>query len=266
MRRPARPERGGQVDDHAPAHGAVDRGRGRARAPRLHAARRVEAGPRRARRHTAARQPRHHADRRAEPPRLHAPLPRPARRAGRGDRACARDGEARRPSRHAGRQALGWDAPPPADRAGARAPAAARPARRADRRTRPPGAPGALVADRRPPERGHDHPHVDALHRGGAAALRHRADHVPGDGGRHRDARRPRPRARRRERARGLRAAGAARRGRGRGGRVGLRTRRTGTSISILGIDGRNGHGFEGERRPANLEDVFVLLTGEEID
>ena len=23
--------------------------------------------------------------------------------------------------------------------------------------------------------------------------------------------------------------------------------------------------GFEGERRPANLEDVFVLLTGEEI-
>ena len=26
-----------------------------------------------------------------------------------------------------------------------------------------------------------------------------------------------------------------------------------------------NGLGFEGERRPANLEDVFVLLTGEEI-
>jgi lipooligosaccharide transport system ATP-binding protein len=47
---------------------------------------------------------------------------------------------------------------------------------------------------------------------------------------------------------------------------VGLRTRRTGTSVSILGIDGRNGHGFEGELRPANLEDVFVLLTGEEID
>jgi lipooligosaccharide transport system ATP-binding protein len=41
----------------------------------------------------------------------------------------------------------------------------------------------------------------------------------------------------------------------------GARTRRTGTSISILG----NGHGLEGERRPANLEDVFVLLTGEEI-
>jgi lipooligosaccharide transport system ATP-binding protein len=47
-------------------------------------------------------------------------------------------------------------------------------------------------------------------------------------------------------------------------GAEGLRTRRTGTSISILGIDGRGGR-FEGERRPANLEDVFVLLTGEEI-
>ena len=40
----------------------------------------------------------------------------------------------------------------------------------------------------------------------------------------------------------------------------GYRTRRTGTSISIL-----NANGYEGERRPTNLEDVFVLLTGEEI-
>jgi len=47
-------------------------------------------------------------------------------------------------------------------------------------------------------------------------------------------------------------------------GAAGMRTRRTGTSISILGAEG-NGHGFDGERRPANLEDVFVLLTGEEI-
>ena len=45
----------------------------------------------------------------------------------------------------------------------------------------------------------------------------------------------------------------------------GLKTRRTGTSISILGLDGRNGFGFDGERRQATLEDVFVLLTGEEI-
>jgi lipooligosaccharide transport system ATP-binding protein len=48
-------------------------------------------------------------------------------------------------------------------------------------------------------------------------------------------------------------------------GQAGLRTRRTGTSISILGVDGSNGTPIEGERRPANLEDVFVLLTGEEI-
>jgi lipooligosaccharide transport system ATP-binding protein len=46
---------------------------------------------------------------------------------------------------------------------------------------------------------------------------------------------------------------------------AGLRTRRTGTSISILGVDG-NGYQVEGDRRPANLEDVFVLLTGEEIE
>ena len=48
-------------------------------------------------------------------------------------------------------------------------------------------------------------------------------------------------------------------------GAAGLRTRRTGTSVSILGVDGSNGSSIEGERRPANLEDVFVLLTGEEI-
>jgi lipooligosaccharide transport system ATP-binding protein len=47
---------------------------------------------------------------------------------------------------------------------------------------------------------------------------------------------------------------------------VGLRTRRTGTSISVLGIEGADGRAPEGERRPTNLEDVFVLLTGEEID
>jgi lipooligosaccharide transport system ATP-binding protein len=43
----------------------------------------------------------------------------------------------------------------------------------------------------------------------------------------------------------------------------GLRTRRTGTSVSVLGVDGKGG--FDGERRPTNLEDVFVLLTGEEM-
>jgi lipooligosaccharide transport system ATP-binding protein len=43
---------------------------------------------------------------------------------------------------------------------------------------------------------------------------------------------------------------------------AGWRTRRTGTSVAVLGA---NGGAPEGERRPANLEDVFVLLTGEEI-
>jgi lipooligosaccharide transport system ATP-binding protein len=47
---------------------------------------------------------------------------------------------------------------------------------------------------------------------------------------------------------------------------AGLRTRRTGTSVSVLGVEDVDGRAPEGERRPANLEDVFVLLTGEEID
>jgi lipooligosaccharide transport system ATP-binding protein len=46
---------------------------------------------------------------------------------------------------------------------------------------------------------------------------------------------------------------------------AGFRTRRTGTSVSVLGVEGSDGRAPEGERRPANLEDVFVLLTGEEI-
>jgi lipooligosaccharide transport system ATP-binding protein len=44
----------------------------------------------------------------------------------------------------------------------------------------------------------------------------------------------------------------------------GWRTRRTGTSVSILHANG-GAPEFEGERRVTNLEDVFVLLTGEEI-
>jgi lipooligosaccharide transport system ATP-binding protein len=42
-------------------------------------------------------------------------------------------------------------------------------------------------------------------------------------------------------------------------------TRRTGTSVAILRADGLNGELPAGERRQATLEDVFVLLTGEEI-
>jgi lipooligosaccharide transport system ATP-binding protein len=43
---------------------------------------------------------------------------------------------------------------------------------------------------------------------------------------------------------------------------AGHATRRTGTSVAVLRT---NGDAPDGERRPANLEDVFVLLTGEEI-
>jgi len=46
-------------------------------------------------------------------------------------------------------------------------------------------------------------------------------------------------------------------------GQRGWRTRRTGTSVSILHADGD--FDLDGERRVTNLEDVFVLLTGEEI-
>ncbi len=47
---------------------------------------------------------------------------------------------------------------------------------------------------------------------------------------------------------------------------LGLRTRRTGTSISVLGVESVDGRAPAGERRPTNLEDVFVLLTGETIE
>jgi lipooligosaccharide transport system ATP-binding protein len=45
--------------------------------------------------------------------------------------------------------------------------------------------------------------------------------------------------------------------------RRGWSTRRTGTSVAILRSNGATD--LEGERRVTNLEDVFVLLTGEEI-
>jgi lipooligosaccharide transport system ATP-binding protein len=46
---------------------------------------------------------------------------------------------------------------------------------------------------------------------------------------------------------------------------AGLVTRRTGTSVAVLSPNGADGRVPDGHRRPANLEDVFVLLTGEEI-
>jgi lipooligosaccharide transport system ATP-binding protein len=46
---------------------------------------------------------------------------------------------------------------------------------------------------------------------------------------------------------------------------TGMRTRRTGTSIALMGVESSNGDLPDGVRRAANLEDVFVLLTGEEV-
>jgi lipooligosaccharide transport system ATP-binding protein len=45
----------------------------------------------------------------------------------------------------------------------------------------------------------------------------------------------------------------------------GWATRRTGTSVTILRAEEVDGERPDGERRAANLEDVFVLLTGEEV-
>jgi lipooligosaccharide transport system ATP-binding protein len=45
----------------------------------------------------------------------------------------------------------------------------------------------------------------------------------------------------------------------------GFRTRRTGTAVAILGSETGDGRLPDGVRRAASLEDVFVLLTGEEV-
>ncbi len=51
---------------------------------------------------------------------------------------------------------------------------------------------------------------------------------------------------------------------------VGLKSRRAGLSISVLGVESADQHLLESwgrhSRRPTNLEDVFVLLTGESLD
>jgi lipooligosaccharide transport system ATP-binding protein len=46
----------------------------------------------------------------------------------------------------------------------------------------------------------------------------------------------------------------------------GYRTRRTGTSVAILGTESANGDIPDGLVRPASLEDVFVMLTGEVVE
>jgi lipooligosaccharide transport system ATP-binding protein len=46
----------------------------------------------------------------------------------------------------------------------------------------------------------------------------------------------------------------------------GFRVRQTGTAVAILGAEAANGGLPEGVMRAASLEDVFVLLTGEEVE
>jgi lipooligosaccharide transport system ATP-binding protein len=48
--------------------------------------------------------------------------------------------------------------------------------------------------------------------------------------------------------------------------RAGWRSRRSGTSLAILDAEQLDGAAPEGVRRPANLEDAFVALTGEAIE
>jgi lipooligosaccharide transport system ATP-binding protein len=47
---------------------------------------------------------------------------------------------------------------------------------------------------------------------------------------------------------------------------AGYKTRRTGTSVAVLGTEHANGDVPEGPTRVASLEDVFVLLTGEVVE
>ena len=264
VRRPARPQRRGQVDDDEDAHRAGDRRRGRAGRARLHG---CPASPSRRARECGVVPQLDNLDVTLTVEQnliVFAFLYRLGRRERRAavERALEIANLADR-ARHAGRQALGRHAPAAADRARARPPAAARAARRADRRPRSAGPPGAVGADRPAALRGHVDPDVDALHRGGRAARRPRDDHVARPRGRDRAAAgagaSSTPGARRsRSTARPARLAEVEAEARA----AGLATRRTGTSVALLRL---NGDAPEGERRPANLEDVFVLLTGEEI-
>ena len=110
-------------------------------------------------------------------------------------------------------------------------------------------------------------PDVDALHRGGRAPRRHGDDHVARQG------RRRRPAAdlvAEHAGAEALEVYGPParlRRGRGRAQRAaGLRDAAHRHDVAMLGVEARRRRALpDGERRPANLEDVFVLLTGEEI-
>ena len=229
---------------------------------------RGQGGARRDGRRAAARQPRHRRDRRGQPRRVRAPLPRRGRaRRGRARarrwRACGRAAATRSTSSRAG--------------------CAAGCCSRAGSCTSPPlmllDEPTvgldpqirtelwSLIDGLR--SRGHHDPDVDALHRGGRAARRRggrdgaRQDHRP------RPARRPDRRARGPRDGRGLRAARrgsprCARRPRRRACACAPPARRSRSSAPSGRSDGAVP--ADAVRRAASLEDVFVLLTGEEAE
>ena len=143
------------------------------------------------------------------------------------------------------------------------------PARRADRRPRPADPHRALDADRRPALARHDDPDVDPLHRGGRAARRRSRgdgqgqDHQPRQAvGADRRARRAarRPRSTRRRNA-WPKSAPSPRRsacGCARPGRRSRSSAPSGPTTARVPEDA--------VVRAASLEDVFVLLTGEEAE
>jgi lipooligosaccharide transport system ATP-binding protein len=51
-----------------------------------------------------------------------------------------------------------------------------------------------------------------------------------------------------------------------RAGEAGWRTRRSGPAVVIVRAEQLAGEAPDGVRRPANLEDAFVMLTGEQIE
>ena len=215
----------------------------------------------------AARQPRHRRHRRGQPGGLRAALPGEGRDGGR--RPDARPGAAARAAHGRRGQALGRYATAPAAGPWPRARTAADAARRADGRPRPADPHRDVEPDRRPAHARGDDPDVHPLHRGGRApGRRGRGD---GSGQDHRprapgDLRRASTPASRRPRSTG-RPTAWPRRAR-KAESQGLQVRPAGPAIAVVGAERATDGAVPDDalRRAASLEDVFVLLTGEEAE